>query len=317
MNQQQGMASPPLIYMPTQVLLKTAVCPLAINALDPGFQSDARNQLLSFQFRHVTYQDAQASGNLVFSAKENRWVLRTTRPLESFKGLVFEAAVARMCRDNPFTIGRKAFAWCTNQRLNRVSETLMSQYIPFITADQRLLDQKLTALFYNSTSPYDLQFYKVNQYGCAELATLGNMGVIAGIQIKAIRGNEWKDIVEPLIKGRYPHVLTMLKHESGIHSYEVCHQIVRDMSLTGKITSEQAMDVISRITHPEELGIGQNYIDSYSAALDLFHSGRAPWDHDSAVLETIALEVVDNLQRSPTGLLLPADPNLILPPTLN
>ncbi len=301
-----------IVTIPTQVLIPVRA--LAINALDPSIPPETQNQLLSLQYRHVTRKDALATGNAYFCSVQGNLVLRTSRPEPAFKGLVFEAALERLCREEPLTVGRRAFAWCTNRTVGRVPDKMISEYIPFITGDQRLLNFPLTATFYNPGSPLDVQFYKVNDKGAAELATQVNTGALAGIQVKAIQGNERSEIIDRLVSGRYPHVLTMLKHPSGEHSYEVCRRILTAMLRSAEIDGMTFADVLSRITYPEALGIDQMYIDNYSVYISRSYQQQVQMTPDAAA--AIALEVTENLIMSPGGILLPTIQDLILPPTL-
>lgn len=300
-----------IVRLPTQVIIAE---PSAIRALDPSLPPEIQQRLLTMQYRHVTLQDAQVSGNAYYDAQQQDWIIRTTRLEPAFKGLVFEAMLARLCREQQSSVGKRAFAWCTNRSIGRVTQKMLDEYIPFITADRRLQDRPLTATFYNPGSPFDLQFYRINEAGAAELALQADTGALAGIQAKAIQGSERTEIIEPVLSGRYPHVLTMLNHKTGEHSYEVCRRLLSAMAKKNEITSERAMNALNRITYPAALGIDQAYIEDYSAFISLSYTQRVQPASD--LVEAIALEVSENLTSSPGGILVPAQRDLILPPTL-
>ena len=190
----------------------------------------------------------------------------------------------------------------------------MADHIPFITGDSRLQTRPLTATFYNPGSPFDLQFYRVNEAEAAELARQVDTNALAGIQVKAIQGDERSEVIDPVLSGRYPHVLTMLMHKTGEHSYEVCRRLLNAMSQKGEITHEQAMDALSRITYPGALGIDQAHIEDYSEYINISYTQLVPIQSD--YIEAIALEVSENLTTSPGGILVPARQDLVLPPAL-
>jgi len=312
MNQAFNTEAPtPIVSLPTRVI----VAPSAIRARDPSLSREAQRQLLTMQYRHVTLQDAQASGNAFYDPLKQSWTIWTKRPVASFKGLVFEAMLARLCREQPNIVGKRALAWCTNRTVGRVTDKMINEYIPFITADSRLLDRPWTATFYNPGSPFDLQFYRVNEASAAELATQVNTGAIAGIQAKAIQGEERSEVIDPVLSGRYPHVLTMLKHKTGEHSHEVCRRLLNAMSKKGEISNEQAMNALNRITYPDALGIDQAYIEDYSEFINFSYTQLVSITSD--YVEAIALEVSENLTTSPGGILVPAQRDLVLPPTLS
>lgn len=299
------------VPQPTQVLI--SVSPSAIRARDPSLPEETQRHLLAMQYRAVTIQDAYRGGNAYFNTTTQSWWLLTKRPEASFKGLVFEAALARLCKEDPFNIGRKAFAWCTNKSLGRVSNETISQYTPLITADPSLLNDPLTASFFNPQSVFDFHFYKINSQGSAEIATQVGTAVQAGIQVKAIRGGERQEIIDPIRSGRYHHVLTMLEHPSGIHSYEVCTRILRAMVTNGEIDGEMFAHILGRITYPSNLGISQEYINDYSEYISQIYSagGAATADMSAA----IGLEVTQSFVESAGGILIP-DNTLVTPTTI-
>ncbi|MFG0669444.1 hypothetical protein ACF8E6_02630 [Pseudomonas sp. xss_1] len=306
----------PLVSGGDKLLVQSAR-PLALNALDSSLTSEERDDLLRLQFRDVIIRDAIASGNM--SISNGRCRLVTGRPLESFKGLVMEAALCRMCYDDPFGVGRRIFAWCTGRTIGRVPDVMISQHVPFITADKRLCRTPLTARFYDPSSAYDLHFYKINAQGNAELAheTGPRSGIVAGVQVKAIQGNERTEIIDKLLSGRYTRVLTMLRHKNGEHSFEACRRLLTDMQRNREIDGDQLADVLDRLTHPDAVGISQSEVDSYSKSLDLAYAGFEPWEDDPNVVESIGLEVVARLKREPSGILMPDQPDLIIPNTVH
>lgn len=286
------------------------VSPASIRALHSSFTEEERFQLLSMQYRDATYQDAIVSGNAFLDSNNRLWML-TKRSESSFKGMVFEAFLARVCREQSGSIGRKVFAWCTESQEKHVTDSILSKYTAFVTADKSLKNNRTTAWLYNTASPFDVQFYKVNEKGDAEIATLDGSGTTAGVQVKAITGSERSEIIEPMLRNRYRHVLTLLKHANGEHSYDACIRLLRTMEVAGEITSDDCQSVFRRLARPEMLGLDQYDVDQYSYYLGMLHQRGGLMNPD--VHQAMMLEVMSDLQESEGGILIPAQKDLILP----
>lgn len=275
----------------------------SVNPLDPGWPGEIRSQILESKYRDVTLQDAMTTGNTWRHEGTGAIYLRTNLPEASFKGFVFEATVARLMREYMLTVGKQMFAWCTYRSVGHVSDNFISKYTAFVAGDKSLKANRSTAILYSTTCPFDVQFYRINRHGLAEVAQLKDQAVPAGIQIKAITGNEKAEIILPILKGEYRHVLTLLKHPNGRHSYDVCHDILHGMVRTCEITHEQFYYASRHIARPDMLGLDQQSIEEYSAHLSQVYIGRGDWD--PAVYEAITLEVSLNLCVSKGGVLVP------------
>lgn len=111
----------------------------------------------------------------------------------------------------------------------------------------------------------------------------------AGIQIKAITGNEKAEIIDPLLSGKYSHVLTFLRHQDGIHSHTVCMQILDDMYRNREIELSQLHNLQDSIRSPEMLGEDQRNVDDYYQYINNWYQGRA--EADPIIYEGVGLEV--------------------------
>jgi hypothetical protein len=281
----------------------------AVNPMHSAMSDEARLNVLQIQYRRVSVLDAYFSGNTYTHPTTGVLQLVTTRPEPSFKGLVFEAALARWCRESPATTGKRVFAWCTQRSINRITDDFFAKYTAFVRNDKTLQRRKATAILYNTGSPFDVQFYSMNErHGLPEVATVVNTNVEAGVQVKAIAGNEMEEIIKPILDGRYTHVLTMLNHDNGQHSFEVCMTILNNLNRNGKITSDQYALVTSRLTYPQALGIDQQMVNSYSFYLSQIYQNGANWTGD--VFDAISLEVTQNMTMSEGGILMPTAPVL-------
>lgn len=301
----------PLIQGDTSSKILVTVPVSSVNPLDPGWPGEIRSQILESKYRDVTLQDAMTTGNTWRHEGTGAIYLRTNLPEASFKGFVFEATVARLVREYMLTVGKQMFAWCTYRSVGHVSDAFINQYTAFVAGDKSLKANHSTAILYSTTSPFDVQFYRINRQGLAEVAQLKDQAVAAGIQIKAITGNEKSEIILPILSGAYRHVLTLLKHSSGRHSFDVCHDILHGMVRTGEITHEQFYYASRHIARPDMLGIDQQSIEEYSAHLSQLYIGQGDWD--PAVYEAITLEVNLNLFASKGGVLMPVVQPIVSP----
>lgn len=283
----------------------------SVNPLDASWPEEIRSQILGEKYREVTLKDAITTGNTWRHEATGAIYLRSNLPEASFKGFVFEAAVARLVRTYMLTVGKQMFAWCTYRSVGHVSDAFISQYTAFVAGDKSLKANRLTAILYSTTSPFDVQFYRRNSKGLAEVAQLKDQAVAAGIQIKAITGNEKSEIILPILSGAYRHVLTLLKHPSGRHSFDVCHDILHGMVRTGEINFEQFYYACRHIARPDMLGIDQQLIDEYSVHISQVYIGQATWD--KSVYEAITLEVSLNLSATKKTVLRPVVEPIALP----
>jgi hypothetical protein len=111
----------------------------------------------------------------------------------------------------------------------------------------------------------------------------------AGIQIKAITGAEETEIIQPLLSGKYCHVLTVLRHADGVHSHSRCMDIIKTMYSRGTIQLHQKDHLESRIACPEMFGIDQRNIDDYYQYVSYWYSGHA--QPDQFIRQGVGLEV--------------------------
>lgn len=274
-----------------------------LQPLDSGWPESIQTLILETKYRDSTLQDAMTTGNTWTHEVTGAVYLRTNLNEASFKGFVFEAAIARLVRENILTVGKQMFAWCTYRSAGHVSDAFINQYTSFVAGDKSLKANRSTAILYSTTSPFDVQFYRLNKQGLAEVAQLKDQAVPAGVQIKAITGNEKSEIIMPILRGEYRHVLTLLKHASGRHSFDVCHDILHGMVRTGEITYEQFYYASRHIGRPDMLCIDQQTVEEYSAYISRVYMGQATWE--KPIYEAIALEISLNLNVSSGGILVP------------
>lgn len=244
-----------------------------LDATHPSLTKEQRKRVLKDKYHKKLISDGLETGLLELN-HNGELIYRSKQSESVFKGFVFEALLVRLCNDNMETIGKAAYQWCTERQRVR-SETLNKIKAfgrGFITTRQCLPQ------LYNITHKFDVQFYYMNeQRSEPEVETIVNTKIEAGIQVKAITCNEQSEIIDKILNNNYAHVLTCLRRSDGIHSYNECMRLIRDMYSRGKIDRNQRVYLESRIFCPEQLSIRQSWVDDYSEYVsDWYHGYSKP-----------------------------------------
>lgn len=251
----------------------------------PNISIEAKKQILRDRYHNQLIQDGLETGNFTMN-QDGSINFGTKLPPHSFAGFIFEALAVRIFNYNLRTIGRRAFEWCTKRE--RTKNGYIEQFKAIGTGFVTTLQTHPN--FYSFQHRFDIQFIRANpKDGEYESATMLGTTRDAGIQVKAITGNERTEIIDPLISGKYSHVLTFLRHQTGIHSAEVCHNIIGQMYRDGNIELSQKDKLEDSIKSPEMLGEDQRNVDDYYRYVQMWYEGRA--QHDSIIYEGVGLEV--------------------------
>lgn len=259
-----------------------------IGLLDPNHPAislEASKAILRDRYHKKLIADGLETGN--FQLDNNGNVVFQTKLLQhSFAGFIFEALAVRLFNDNLRTIGLRAFSWCTNK------EKIKNDYIDQFKAIGKgfISTKNRFPSFYEYQSRFDIIFIRYKfQKNVYEPATVLGTTNDAGIQIKAITGNERSEIIDPLLSGKYTHVLTFLRHSNGIHSHTICMQIIESMHRNKEITLSQLHKLQDSICSPEMLGEDQRNVDDYYNYISYWYQGRA--NLDPIIYEGIGLEI--------------------------
>lgn len=279
-----------------------------LSAFDPGHRLVREDpfllaKVLEHRYREVFIHDALETGHCLMGAN-GQLLFRTASPPQSFVGFALEAYVVRCFNDNMRGVGRKALQWCSF-RTRRPADAFVERYVaigtglgktcqtfPFFYAPQSGVDVIFLTRSANSTCP-TLTY---------EPLTIQGTTVAAGIQVKAIQGNEKSEIIDPLLRQSYLKVLTLLRRPDGRHSADVCQEILLNLARSGEITHMQRIDLEDRICRPEQLGLDQREIDWYYEYAIASIQGRAPLDNSA--IDAIAMEVKE-WKYGGSGILLP------------
>jgi hypothetical protein len=251
----------------------------------PAMSLEASRAILRDRYHNKLIADGLETGNFKLDSNGNI-IFETKLPQYSFAGFIFEALAVRLFNDNLRTIGRRAFSWCTKK------EKVKNDYIDqFKAIGTGFISTKTShPSFYGYQSRFDVIFIRFNfQKNIYEPATVLGTTNDAGVQIKAITGSERTEIIDPLIAGKYSHVLTFLRHPDGIHSHTVCMQIVESMYRSREISLSQLHELQDSIRSPEMLGEDQRNVDDYYNYISYWYQGRA--NPDPIIYEGVGLEV--------------------------
>lgn len=273
-----------------------------LGLLDPNHSSideNLKKQILHERYHEKLIADGLETGRF-FYAPNGQLQFKTGLNAHCFAGYIFEAYAVHCFNDNKQTIGRNAFIWSTKRQ--QPNQSYIDQFkaigTGFITTESSFIQ------FYNPQHQLDVRFIrKKPKTGIYEPATQQGTTVGAGIQIKAITGNERAEIIDPLLSGKYSHILTFLRHADGVHSHERCMQITKKLFRNGEIGLHERNKIEDGIRSPESLGIDQRYIDDYYQYILYWFNGRA--EIDQHIYDGIGLEVKGYKYKN--GLLVPED----------
>lgn len=200
---------------------------------------------------------------------------------EVLAGFVFESFVAR--RINAYSeIKKKALDWIITPEL---AETHIMNEIKAIAIGGVTTKREYPDLYTFSHPNIDILF--LNYKGKMYPPIVDNFNRHAGVQVKAVKTNYKSQIVDKMIRYRlssltderfldstrspiYRRVLTLLKDNSGKHSYDICKDLIysKYKDVIGKKEVEEA---INHLVKPEMLGFDQLEIDYYYELISKWH----------------------------------------------
>lgn len=278
------------------------------SVFDPGHpwvlqNTQLRARILEDRYRDVFIQDALETGHCFLDAA-GRLIFRTNEPAASFVGLALEAYVVRCINDKKRLVGRMALQWCS-LRPSRPRDSFVDKFFAIGTGLTKT--RVKLPFFYAPQSGVDVLFLcpakkSVTPAVMHQPLTLIGTDVAAGIQIKAVQGNEMEEIIRPMLDNKYLNVLTLLKRPDGTHTADYCMDTVRRLFAKGKINEMQRRHLERGICRPEDIGLDQREIDWYREYATACYEGRVPTDE--TMLDALAIEV-KNYKYSEAGVLFP------------
>ncbi|MGG3805803.1 hypothetical protein [Metabacillus fastidiosus] len=119
-------------------------------------------------------------------------------------------------------------------------------------------------------------------------------GLPIGAQIKAITTNEKSEIITPIMKGQYSHVLTLLRNsKTKKHTVEQCRSILDKMVENKEIDLETRFRIEKSIRSPESLGLRQEEIDEYYETVQYWYEDGMK--NDGIIPDPLGQQVAKNL----------------------
>lgn len=251
-------------YIDQDGVLRTTLPPGAINLGYPGIDPRLREQLLHIRHARNYMEDALQTGYLIMTPSGN-FIFHTDLPAESFVGFAIEAYVVRLL-NNSMRLKRNSLLWCS--RKMQVKDDFLSQFTAIGTG---LLATKQNHInYFEPQSKLDVKFIRprINKRTKEEYFDLlpqEGTHIPAGIQVKAITTNEKSEIVDKVLSGEYPHVLTCCwsSERGGGHTKDVCMTILKNMLNSRLVRYDQYLRAVDAIKSPSELGFDQAEIDEY------------------------------------------------------
>ncbi|MBS0961357.1 hypothetical protein [Acetobacter thailandicus] len=254
--------------------------------LDPRHPGVRANPILlarslEARYREAFYRDAIQTGHVeVFNGRP---FYRSKLGMPQFAGLVLEAHVVRHLAENRHAL-QVAITWCSRRAGVFPSFKFVNKYLPVGTG---LKNTKLEhKRWFDSSDPhFDIMFFKkvppaerrMNPLLPAlQPLTIEGTTIPAGIQVKAITCNEEEQIVTPLIDGTYSHVLTLLQHANGVHSYNECLRLLGIARQSGRINHEKYLQLKGAVFCPQQLSMDQYNINYFYEYIAQWYRGQVP-----------------------------------------
>lgn len=259
----------------------------------PGINQEERLDILKARYEDQLIEDALTTQHFTIMP-DGRIQVIIKQPISVVAGYIFEAFTVRKLNNQSYNFGKEIFKWITERsRLqSRFYEKFQAVGVGFPETKTNYPG------YYNPTiRQFDVIFLRYNSsINRAEPATIVNTTIPGGLQVKAIRGNEKTEIINPLINGDYRRVLTYLRHLDGIHSYEVCIRELERMYEEDEISFDKKKEIISRIAYPEKFGIRQDQIDDYYDYIYSWYNNNE--NNDENIIKAIGMMSQETLNGS-------------------
>ena len=272
-------------------------------------------RVLESKYRSSFERDALETGHC--ELYNGQFFYRTKLGLPQFAGLVLEAYVVRRMMENSFML-QAAITWCSRRSHYVSSMGFVRKFFPIGTGLERT--RLAHRPWFDSRNPrFDIMFLKKvsaakrkQQPHLPPFEPLAIEGttIPAGIQVKAITGREEEEIVTPLIDGMYSHVLTLVTHANGKHSYHECLRLLGKALPEKRIDHQTYMRLSASVYCPQQLYLNQHEIDGYYQYIAQWMEGRV--HADAGIADGLAAEVKEEMYG--TSLMLPST-EIITPTT--
>jgi hypothetical protein len=254
----------PQDFSPTHFELPVSV----IDLTHPALPHQVRSQLLTMQYYGQYLQDGLNTGHVSLN-QHGTATFHSKVNLSTYLGYAFEAYVVRKLNEGGANnkLKRNAIMWCSHR--SQTDQKWIDEWTAIGTGLKET--QIVHPMFYITTDTSDVRFVrtvksKKSDIRNVEPLTLLENKMPAGIQIKAITGNEQTEIINPLRSKKYSCVLTMLRRQNGhwFHSHDACMQMLKNMHYQGLIGQEEREQLERKIYRPSQLGFDEKDVNEYA-----------------------------------------------------
>lgn len=262
-----------------QVISNIIINEIPLSILDPNHPSvgiELKTQILKDRYEKQLIADAIDQRIIYFDQQVNDYCFMNSLLLSSIIGFIFESYIVSIMNNNLLTIGKTIFSWCSNRE--KCKDDYIQQYKVIATGS--VSTRNMYTQFYAPQSKHDIIFIRKNiQKNIYEPAIVNGTTIHAGIQLKAITTNEKEEIILPLLRKEYSHVLTLLKDSRGVHTHNNCMDIIKQMYSRNEINCSEKKLLENRIAYPEQFGIDQREIEDYYQYITYWYNQGAKGDN--------------------------------------
>lgn len=250
----------------------------------PGISDGERERILRERYQDKIVQDGLRSGHFVLDEEKGEMKVAIQQPFSVVAGYILEAFITRICNQEREK-GKKIFKFATERE--RLHDKTFDRFHAIGTGSTRTENEY--PQYYSPSNPQnDILFVTEEDEEVMPASVVGSSR-LAGIQVKAIKSNEYQQIVSPVSNGKYDKVLTLLKHPDGRYSYDECIDKINEHIKDPNKREEMR----SKIKHPRQVGIDQRRVEEYYKYIRYWYRGQA--EADKAALQGVGLSIHDSI----------------------
>jgi hypothetical protein len=250
----------------------------------PEISEEEREEILRKRYQEKLVQDGLRSGHFVLDEGTGEMKVAIQQSFPVVAGYILEAFITRICNQEREK-GKKIFKFATERE--RLQDNIFDRFHAIGTGSTRTENEY--PQYYSPSNPQnDILFVTEEDEEVMPASVVGSSR-LAGVQVKAIRGNEYQQIVSPVSDGKYDKVITLLKHRDGRHSYDECIKKINEYIKDPNKRDEMK----EKIKHPRQLGIDQRRVEEYYQYIRYWYNGQA--EADKAALQGVGLSIHDSM----------------------
>lgn len=248
----------------------------------PEISEEEREEILRKRYQEKLVQDGLRSGHFVLDEGTGEMKVAIQQSFPVVAGYILEAFITRICNQEREK-GKKIFKFATERE--RLQDNIFDRFHAIGTGSTQTENEY--PQYYSPSNPQnDILFVTEEDEEVMPASVVGSSR-LAGVQVKAIRSNEYQQIVSPVSDGKYDKVITLLKHHDGRHSYDECIKKINEHIKNPNKREEMK----EKIKHPRQLGIDQRRVEEYYQYIRYWYNSQA--EADKAALQGVGLSIHD------------------------